>query len=623
MATCLRRIGLLCVLIVCLFSAIDLRTAQAQGSTYYRTTSGPIYEIMLSLPVGYGVNPLGSSGDYRSVTVRVTMPNSITLGTPFDIVIEILPQQYELTGRLEAWPLAMTPITLTLRDDSAMMAGVPRQEAYTDSGGWMRVTQPNNGAIGVSTFVAWAAMTAVGSIPIFGDIITAPDHIGSVIEQIESNLVLSDSELLLAYDYENLFDSYVIPYYRGAGTSTAVRFSIPVQVTRLEMMRLVIGSLALSNAYQGVGGNTIASATLSGGLTIDLDLENGYSTTSSGSSGGDQREERFAGTINVGQSVTGSLTEGTRDAWTLVVQGGQAIQINMDAGFDTYLELYGPDGREIARNDDYNGLNSQINVTLPGAGMYTIIARAFSSSRGGPYTLGVLSGGGGSTSSGGSTTSDTQVNTAGSISFGQTLSATLIDETRDAWTLVAQGGEMIQINMDADFDTYLELYGPDGREIDRNDDHNGLDSQINVVLPGAGTYTIIARSFGDFSGGPYTLGVQLDMDDSTTTTAGGAQARIVGAISVGQTLTGMLIDGTRDAWTMVGQNGQAIQINMDADFDTYLELYGPNGVEIARNDDHDGLDSQITVTLPGAGTYTIIARSFADFSGGPYTLSVR
>jgi hypothetical protein len=93
------------------------------------------------------------------------------------------------------------------------------------------------------------------------------------------------------------------------------------------------------------------------------------------------------------------------------------------------------------------------------------------------------------------------------------------------------------------------------------------------------------------------------------------------AIAIGAR-AGTLIAGQRDTWRLDAAGGETVQINMDADFDTYLELYAPNGVLIAQNDDFNGLNAQITATLPNAGTYTIIARAFADQSGGPYTLRV-
>ncbi len=94
------------------------------------------------------------------------------------------------------------------------------------------------------------------------------------------------------------------------------------------------------------------------------------------------------------------------------------------------------------------------------------------------------------------------------------------------------------------------------------------------------------------------------------------------AIAIGESAGGTLVAGQRDTWQLNAAGGETVQINMDADFDTYLELYGPDGVLVAQNDDFNGLNAQITATLPNAGTYTIIARAYADRSGGTYALRV-
>jgi len=53
------------------------------------------------------------------------------------------------------------------------------------------------------------------------------------------------------------------------------------------------------------------------------------------------------------------------------------------------LSLYDPEGTEIAFNDDANlpNANSQIDITLPDAGQYTIEVRSFGDSFEGAYTL--------------------------------------------------------------------------------------------------------------------------------------------------------------------------------------------------------------------------------------------
>lgn len=59
------------------------------------------------------------------------------------------------------------------------------------------------------------------------------------------------------------------------------------------------------------------------------------------------------------------------------------------------------------------------------------------------------------------------------------------------------------------------------------------------------------------------------------------------------------------------------------DFDTVLSLVGPDGEEVAFNDDFGGtLNSRIVYSVPVSGSYTVIAKSF-DGQGGDYALEVR
>lgn len=79
-----------------------------------------------------------------------------------------------------------------------------------------------------------------------------------------------------------------------------------------------------------------------------------------------------------------------------------------------------------------------------------------------------------------------------------------------------------------------------------------------------------------------------------------------------------------DSYTFAGTAGQAVAISMTSEvFDTLLMLRGPNGQDIAMNDDYArSLNSTIVTTLPTTGTYTVLARSFSG-QGGPYRIVVR
>ena len=75
--------------------------------------------------------------------------------------------------------------------------------------------------------------------------------------------------------------------------------------------------------------------------------------------------------------------------------------------------------------------------------------------------------------------------------------------------------------------------------------------------------------------------------------------------------------------TFEGTAGNTVTIRMQSeDFDTVMALLGPDGTELAVNDDADrSLNSRIVYELPSNGTYTVLARSFGG-NGGSYTVTV-
>jgi hypothetical protein len=111
-----------------------------------------------------------------------------------------------------------------------------------------------------------------------------------------------------------------------------------------------------------------------------------------------------------------------------------------------------------------------------------------------------------------------------------------------------------------------------------------------------------------------------------------AQAQML--IALGQSLSGQLSTSDRrladgsifDEYRFNGQAGQTIVVDMiSSDLDSYVLLWDQNGNELARDDDSgEGLNSQLTYTLPYTGLYRIIANTYgAGARYGSYTISLR
>jgi len=94
-----------------------------------------------------------------------------------------------------------------------------------------------------------------------------------------------------------------------------------------------------------------------------------------------------------GQSLPGNVSP-TNDSDTYYFGGvaGRVVAIRMnkvDAGLDSFLELWGPGGR-VAHNDDGGGNNdSWLVATLPSSGIYRLAAHSWNFQSGGQYILNV------------------------------------------------------------------------------------------------------------------------------------------------------------------------------------------------------------------------------------------
>lgn len=77
-------------------------------------------------------------------------------------------------------------------------------------------------------------------------------------------------------------------------------------------------------------------------------------------------------------------------------------------------------------------------------------------------------------------------------------------------------------------------------------------------------------------------------------------------------------------WEFQGLRGQRVTVNhRSSAFDTYL-IFGKQGASevAAENDDSEGTDSEVSLTLPEDGLYVILAGSFAPKETGDYALTL-
>lgn len=100
----------------------------------------------------------------------------------------------------------------------------------------------------------------------------------------------------------------------------------------------------------------------------------------------------------------------------------------------------------------------------------------------------------------------------------------------DAYTVEAAAGQWIEADLTSDaFDPYLVVAGPSGAYVGQNDDHEGdrRRSHLRVEAAEAGTYRVLATSYGGGEAGPYRL--TLAVADGEPPRAGPGGTDVAGA----------------------------------------------------------------------------------------------
>ena len=313
------------------------------------------------------------------------------------------------------------------------------------------------------------------------------------------------------------------------------------------------------------------------------------------------------GSITSHQTVEETLPPGGIHSWHFTGEADTYATIELNAAdpfeLDTFLELYDEDGFLLDSDDDGGGGTDSFIMLypLPATGTYEIQVTAFGGD--GDYSLSL------------SLSADIPPG-GGPIGYGGVVTGTLVSGAEHEWTFDGQQGDQVTIGMldvAGDLDPYLELYGPDDQYLADDDDGGwNHDSLIEFhELPEAGTYTVICSGIGD-SAGRYELTLGLSQYD---------------LLSVGDTVTGTLEPRDRHSWLFDGSDGDVVSISLvapDDNFDAYVELFGPDGAELAADDD-GGTDRNSLIDqfeLPATGTYRIVARSLYSDEDGNYELTL-
>ncbi|NEO22363.1 MULTISPECIES: hypothetical protein [unclassified Moorena] len=288
------------------------------------------------------------------------------------------------------------------------------------------------------------------------------------------------------------------------------------------------------------------------------------------------------------------------------VNPGQVVQVQLEADFDTYLQLINADTEEvITYNDDFGGsLDSQLTFTVESDVDYLLRATSYRSSVTGEYTL-------------------TQ-RYVGNLEEGDSNNPTRNGRFSDDFHLEGVlPGQVIEVNLEGDFDTYLQLINRDTGEVIAEDDDGGegRNSQLTFTAQSDVDYALRATSYGSGATGEYTLTTN---GSTVSSLQGTSTQRYVGNLEEGDSNNPTRNGRFSDDFHLEGVlPGQVIEVNLEGDFDTYLQLINRDTGEVIAqdNDGGEGQNSQLTFTAQSDVAHALRATSYGSGATGEYTLT--
>ena len=188
----------------------------------------------------------------------------------------------------------------------------------------------------------------------------------------------------------------------------------------------------------------------------------------------------------------------------------------------------------------------------------------------------------------------------------------------DEYTFTGAPGDVIYAAIraaDGALNPFLELLDPFGNVVAASDAGNGGDALLSYVVPLAGPFVLRLSGAGGTEGS-YTLEFAHDPQM--------ARATPPTLLADGQTQMGEVPRNGAQAWLVVGRAGETLNARVagqTAGFDANLALLGPDGRQLATDDDSGGdLNPVINIVLPGDGTYVLIVGSYTG-AAGSYTIT--
>ena len=333
----------------------------------------------------------------------------------------------------------------------------------------------------------------------------------------------------------------------------------------------------------------------------------------------------YAVTINFGQDVSGSITAPAQTvAYTFAANAGDLVDLTMVTSSGTLIPkivLNGPTGAAVAStyaNSPFgcSGTVAALStVLLSTAGTYTVLLSDCNATASGNYMFYLQR----TDNPGG----------ASALPFAQPVMGTITLEAQsNSYTFAGTAGEEVDFTLLATSGTMIPaiaVYNPGG-VLNASTYANspfgcsGSRLELNTVkLPSTGTYIVLINDCTSTYTGNYEL-------DAQKTDVGPGSA-----LAFGQTVTGTISSSAQSNTYDLGaaNAGDEVDFTLVSTSGTMLPeilVYNPDGTLNSSNYANSPFGCSGTVTglstisLPTAGTYTILVRDCNDSGTGNYSL---
>lgn len=343
-------------------------------------------------------------------------------------------------------------------------------------------------------------------------------------------------------------------------------------------------------------------------------------------------------TFTVGQALEGVIEpQGEQDWFRMRVEQGQRYRFTLDgvpdengAAIDPYITIYDTNGNQLAVNDDGGeSLNSILFYTPSQSGDVFVAASTFADQGQGRYRLDATA------SAAPADDVGNDRGTRGAIRAGATVNGEIEYEGDVDWyRLRASTTQRYRVTLNSDTsssnplaDPYLRVIDRDGNDIATNDDHAGLNSQLEFTPSRNGDVYIEASGLGGSYAGAYTLTVAAE-DAPHDGVPGNADTRA--RLNIGQTINNTIdFTGDTDWYRVRLTEGESYRFTLNASGDPamrdpFVAIYNSAGEIISADDDGgDGFNSYLEFTAPSTGNYFVEARPFSEDDTGGYALTAR